>query len=112
MANESEKMEMVSVFKSSNGDLLWKTSSIQSYDRHYLAPSIPQKVMDKLVKYYDSHLRINSVVAFYDSTILGSCKAGLLFTDDGLYYKFLGKPIYIQYLETQIPISSLISGVP
>lgn len=64
---------------------------------HYLAPDIPDKVIAKLVKNFDAHLAGNSVVAFYDSSLFNTGKTGLLFTNDGLYYRFIGKAIYIRY---------------
>ena len=59
--------------------------------RSYIAPNIPEKVLQRLVKHYDNHLAANSVVAYYDDTLFGSAKSGLIFTTDGFYYKPIGK---------------------
>lgn len=65
--------------------------------KHYFAPDIPDQVQQRLVKYYDSHLPIQRIISFYDSTLLNSSKAGILFIDDGMYYKFMDKPVYFHY---------------
>lgn len=65
--------------------------------KHYFAPNLPEKVMKKLIKYFDSHLPINSVIGFYDSTLFGSSKTGILFTNDGFYYRYIGKAVYFAY---------------
>ena len=46
--------------------------------RSYIAPNIPEKVLQRLVKHYDNHLAANSVVAYYDDTLFGSAKSGLI----------------------------------
>lgn len=43
--------------------------------RSYIAPNIPEKVLQRLVKHYDNHLAANSVVAYYDDTLFGSAKS-------------------------------------
>lgn len=86
---------MVDIFKENDISLKKNNDSYKSY----LAPNIPEKVIKKLIKYYDSHLPANSVVAFYDSSLLSSCKAELIFTNDGMYYRYIGKPVYIQYAD-------------
>lgn len=65
--------------------------------KRYFAPDIPEKIMKKLIDKFDSNLAINSVVAFYDTTLFSSAKAGLLFTNDGFYYKYIGKALYFAY---------------
>ena len=40
---------------------------------------------------------VNSIVAFFDLSLLGNGGKGLLFTVDGLYVKNIGKPDYIRY---------------
>ena len=91
----SEEIEkMVDVIKKYDERLREGNSSY----KRYFAPDIPEKVMKELLKNFDSNLAINSVVAFYDTTILGTSKEGLIFTSDGIYYKYLiNKPIYFQY---------------
>lgn len=90
-----EMQKMVEIFK--ENDTAFRGND--SMYKCYLAPDIPEKIMKKLIKYYDSHLPANSVVAFYDSTLFGSCKTGLLFTNEGMYYHYIGKPIYIHYAD-------------
>lgn len=90
----SEKMEkMIEVIKS-NDEELRKGNDLY---RRYISPNIPDKIMKKLIKYYDNNLNINGVIAFYDETLLGTTKSGIIFTNDGFYHKYLGKPVYIQY---------------
>lgn len=90
-----EMQKMVEVFK--ENDVALRNN--QDLFNHYIAPDIPEKIMKKLIKYYDSHLPTNNVVAFYDSTLFGSCKTGLVFTNEGIYYHYIGKPIYIRYAD-------------
>lgn len=65
--------------------------------KHYFAPEIPDEVMNKLLAKFDSNLAVNSLVSYYDSTLFGTSKAGILFTNDGVYYKFIGKAVYFAY---------------
>lgn len=65
--------------------------------KKYFAPDISDKVLKKLIKYFDNHLSIKGVVAFYDDSLLSKCKSGIIFTIDGFYAKFKGKPVYVQY---------------
>lgn len=65
--------------------------------KHYFAPNIPDNIIKKLIKIFDNHLPVNSLVAFYDTSLFSKCKAGVIFTNDGLYYKYIGKSTYIQY---------------
>lgn len=66
--------------------------------KKYYCPDIPEKVLGKLIKYFDSAITINSVVAFFDCTIMGSGKKGFVFLVDGFYYTdTLEKPLYVPY---------------
>jgi len=86
-----EMLSVIEVYK----DEFRKNNDI---NRCYLAPDIPDKIRKKLVKYFDSNLAVNSLVAFFDSTILGTAKNGFLFTNDGMYYKgILEKVKYFAY---------------
>lgn len=90
----SEKMsKMLTVIKS-NDEKLRKHND--RYKR-YFTPDIPDKIIKKLLKYYDNHLNINGTLAFFDDSLLGSSTSGIIFTSDGLYYKFMSKPVYIRY---------------
>lgn len=93
MELSEEMLRMVDVIKK-NDEKLRNENSIY---KHYFAPEIPEKVMKKLLSCFDSHLAINSVVAFYDSTLFGTSKAGILFTNDGFYDRFIGKADYFAY---------------
>ncbi len=96
MQLSSEKEEMLSVIK--ENDLALRNH----FDyKHYFAPEIPEKVIKILIKHFDNHLPINSLVAFYDGTILGSAKGGLLFTNDGLFYRDIGKANYYNYSDIE-----------
>ncbi len=92
LSKEMEEMlSVIEVYK----DEFRKNNDI---NRCYLAPDIPDKIRKKLVKYFDSNLAVNSLVAFFDSTILGTAKNGFLFTNDGMYYKgILEKVKYFAY---------------
>jgi uncharacterized protein (DUF697 family) len=93
--NLSEEMgKMVEVVKNHKNELL------NGYDwfKCYFAPDIPDKIGRKLIKYYDNNLAVNSLIAFFDTTILGTAKNGFLFTNDGMYYKdVIGKANYFAY---------------
>ena len=89
----NEKIEkMVNVIKEYDSEL----RSNLDY-KHYYAPNIPEKIINKLIKHFDDHLAVNSIVAFYDTTLLGSGKDGILFTVDGFYYRDFTKPIFINF---------------
>lgn len=85
--------KMVSVIKKYDSGLR-KNNDLY---KHYFAPDIPEKVVKKLINCFDSNLAINSLVAFYDSTLFGTSKSGILFTNDGIYYKYIGKAVYFAY---------------
>lgn len=68
----------------------------------YFAPDIPDKILKKLIKNFDSHIAINSIVAFYDSTVFCTSKGGVIFTSDGVYFKdILEKTVYFQYKDIE-----------
>lgn len=95
MGTLSDKMQkMVSVIK--KYDSQYRKGN-DSY-KHYLAPDIPDKILKKLIKNFDSHLAINSIVAFYDTTLFCTSNGGVIFTSDGVYFKdILSKTVYFQY---------------
>lgn len=75
----------------------------------YFAPNIPEKVIKKLIKNFDNNLPVNSVIAYYDTTLFNSSKEGIIFTNEGIYYKdFLGKAVYVQYREIKYCYYSII----
>lgn len=68
--------------------------------KSYIAPDIPDKIKEKLLKNFDSHLAINNVVACYDETVFCTAKEGTIFTSDGVYFKgSITKPVYFQYID-------------
>lgn len=94
MSMSTEMEQMLSVIKKYDFEFRNKNDLY----KRYFAPDIPEKVMRKLMKEFDSHLSINSVLAFYDDTLLNSCKTGVIFTVDGVYYReVLSKPVYLGY---------------
>ena len=97
MKMTQEMNEMLDVIK--KHDIKFRNNN-SSYAR-YFTPDIPDKIMSKLIKYYDSHLAIQSIVAFYDGSLFSTSKSGVIFTTDGFYTKYIGKPIYIQYASIQ-----------
>ncbi len=96
--NMSEKMKaMVKVIKE-NSRRLVDDNDLYKY---YIAPDIPQKIINKLMKYYDNHLPANSLLAFFDTTLFGTSKAGFVFTTEGFYYKWITKASYFQYCDVR-----------
>lgn len=93
MTNEIQ--EMLHAFKGFGG------RSFSELSKHYFTPEIPDEILEKLVKHYDNHLPVNSIIAFYDTSLFGSCKSGLLFTNDGFYHRIIGKPVYIRYADIE-----------
>ncbi len=91
MTKEMEKM--IDVVKNEKGRVI-----NTSYE-WYLAPTIPEKVKKNILKYYDSNLFVNNIVAFLDLTVFNTCKDGVVFTTDGIYIRFLGKPKYVRYCD-------------
>ena len=93
--NLSEEMGKMAEVIEKYKDELRKNNDLY---RCYLAPNIPDKIGRKLVKYYDSNLAVNSLIAFFDTTLFGTSKNGFLFTNDGMYYKdIFGKAKYFAY---------------
>ena len=88
----TEEMEqMLEIIKKYEKDILKQNG------KRYFAPDIPDKVLKKIIKNFDSDVPVNSIVAFFDMSMLGNGGSGLLFTVDGLYAKHIGKPNYIKY---------------
>lgn len=67
----------------------------------YYGDNVPEKIQKKLISNFDNHLPINSITAFFDSTLFSSAKSGLLFTIDGFYYKYIGKAIFFSYSDIE-----------
>lgn len=91
---------------------------IKEYDRkirnnndafkRYLAPDITDKVLKRIVKNFDSHMGINSIVAVYDASLMNNMAGGIVFTNDGVYFKdIFAKPRYFKYADIK---SMTVSG--
>ena len=93
MEVSDKKEKILKVIKKYDFDLRKKNVSNISY----LAPNIPDEIMKKLIKNFDSNLAFNRVIAFYDTTLFSTAKAGFLFTSDGFYHKTHGKARYFAY---------------
>ena len=77
--------------------IIQRTMLIPFGKMHYY-PSIPDKVRDKVIKSFDVNLDFDHVIAFYDSTLFGNNKNGMLFTISGAYYLCdFEKPFYFNY---------------
>lgn len=104
MALSEEMIQMVEVVKENDN----KLRNNNDLYKHYFAPDIPEKVLKKLVKNFDSHIGVNSIVAVYDGSLFGSLSEGIVFTNDGIYFKdVLTKPVYFRYTDI---ISTTVSG--
>ena len=69
-----------------------------TWGKMYYYPDMPEKILAKLIKYFDPYLNTNNVVAFCDSTLTGNAKNGIIFTLTGIYQQdILEKPVYINY---------------
>lgn len=94
MALSEEMQKMVEVIK--KFDVKFRNNN--DIYRHYFAPDIPDKILKRVIKNFDSHMAVNSVVAVYDGTLFGTCKEGVIFTCDGVYFKdIFTKTRYFQY---------------
>lgn len=61
-------------------------------------PNISDKVKAKITKNFDPNINLNNIVAFVDTTLMGTCKTGLVFTLTGIYNReMLSKPYYFNY---------------
>lgn len=94
MAMSAEMEQMISVVNKYAGRVIGVGHN------YYVEPDIPEKVAKKLMKNFDRNLPINSLIAFFDTSLLGTSSSGLLFTVDGFYHKFITKHIYISRIKT------------
>lgn len=89
MNMDSDKLEVMKSIVRENFEFSW--GKIYYY-------SIAEKYLAKLIKNFDPYLDTGNVVAFYDSTLTGNCKNGIIFTLTGIYQReILDKPVYINY---------------
>lgn len=70
--------------------------------KSYVAP-IPDEVKDQLIKNFDKNIPLNSIVAVYDETLMHSGNAGIVFLDNGFYYKsgIWSKAVYFCYKDAR-----------
>ena len=93
MELSEEMIKMIEVVKNYNSELKKSYTS-------YIASDIPDKVIKKLLKNFDSHMPVNSIIAYYDETVFNSTKRGTVFTTDGVYFKdIMTKPMYFRYID-------------
>lgn len=93
MELSEEMIKMIEVVKNYDSELKKSYTS-------YIAPDIPDKVIKKLLKNFDSHMPVNSIIAYYDETVFNSTKRGTVFTTDGVYFKdIMTKPMYFRYID-------------
>lgn len=95
MSLSEEKQKMVEVINRYDAAL---RKSNDLYKR-FFTPDIPEKIIKRLIKNFDNHLAVNSLIAFYDTSLFNSANAGIIFTSDGLYYKYIGKAMYFRYAD-------------
>lgn len=68
------------------------------YGKFYYYPNISDKVKAKITKNFDANINTNNIVAFVDTTLMGTSKTGLVFTLTGIYnLEMLSKPYYFNY---------------
>ena len=92
--NISEEMEkMISTLRSYESEL----KSADSCYVLYICPDISDKIIKNTIKHFDNHIAVNSIVGIYDTSIFHNGKTGIIFTNDGFYYRFIGKAEYAAY---------------
>lgn len=71
-----------------------------TWGKVYYYPHISDKTKAKITKNFDANVNTNNIVAFYDSTLIGSCKNGMVFMLTGAYFLTLfEKPFYFNYVD-------------
>ncbi|SDB44809.1 Uncharacterized conserved protein, DUF697 family [Pseudobutyrivibrio sp. YE44] len=95
MANYvNEKQEKIAQIIKDNKFMIDKyTDSL----RFYFVDSITEKGMAKIVKNFDSAMSTTSFIAYIDTTLTHCYKEGIVFMEDGLYFKDLFDRYYINY---------------
>lgn len=63
----------------------------------YLTPDIPLEKLSKALSNYASLAREEKVLAMVDMTIWNSGKAGITFTDLGVWWKYMSSPNFVEY---------------
>jgi uncharacterized protein (DUF697 family) len=72
------------------------------YGKSHYYPNISDKVKAKITKNFDANINTNNIVAFVDTTLMGTSKTGLVFTLTGIYnLEMLGKPYYFNYKDIE-----------
>lgn len=81
--------------------IIKNTISIPHGKIHYY-PNISDKIKSKITKNFDANINTNNIVAFIDSSVMGTSKRGLVFTLTGIYnLEILSKPYYFNYKDIE-----------
>lgn len=81
--------------------IIKNTISIPHGKIHYY-PNISDKIKSKITKNFDANINTNNIVAFIDSSVMGTSKRGLVFTLTGIYnLEVLSKPYYFNYKDIE-----------
>ena len=81
--------------------IIKNTISIPYGKIHYY-PNISDKIKSKITKNFDANINTNNIVAFIDSSLMGTSKIGLVFTLTGIYnLEVLSKPYYFNYKDIE-----------
>lgn len=73
-------------------------SKISTNFSFHIKGNIPSKKIDNAVKKFASGIDRDSIIGFYDTTVMGTGKSGYIFTDTKIYYlETLEKPQKIWY---------------
>lgn len=71
---------------------------IQTMEGFFIKGGIPSKRIDKALKTFAQGMDRNTIIGFYDTTLIGSGKNGYIFTDTKVYYtETLDKPHKLWY---------------
>ena len=97
MEFSDEIMKMLNIISSKESEVTKK-----GVYKIFYAPNIPEKSIQRFIKSFDNHIATTSIVAFMDVTVFGSSKSGIIFTNDGIYYKeYSTKAFYFNYKDIE-----------
>ena len=77
MATHEQKIELMRKY----------ASNIATVSGFFVKGSIPIKRMDNALKTFAIGMDRTTVIGFYDTSLTGNGKSGIIFTDDKIYYK-------------------------
>lgn len=88
-----EKIDLISQF----------LGNIATFSSYYIGKDIPEEKINQAINYFALGLDIDSVIAYYDTSIWDNGKRGIVFTDDRFYYKDISEgPICVFYDDVMI----------